>query len=80
MASKLTLYIDETIIESAKEYADNSHTSVSKIVEQFLRSIKPAKSPQKISPDIRNLRGVYKNSKNIDGKKILVNALKKKYL
>ena len=37
--SKLTLNIDERIIESGKEYARRNKTSLSRLVSEFLRSL-----------------------------------------
>ena len=80
MATKLTLYIDDSVIYQAKKYAKAMHTSVSRMVEQYFRSLKPKQKTQKISPDIHALRGVYKTSRKIDDKKILLDVLRKKYL
>ena len=39
MQAKLTLTIDEKIVERAKQYAQKKHRSVSKIVEEYLMTI-----------------------------------------
>ena len=72
--------IDENTINKAKSYAHDVHISLSKLVEQFLRSLNKKNNKNKISSDIHDLRGVYKTSKKIDDKKVLLNALKKKHL
>lgn len=39
MLTKLTLTIEESIVEQAKEYARNRKRSVSKIVEEYLENL-----------------------------------------
>jgi DNA-directed RNA polymerase beta' subunit len=39
MLTKLTLTIDNEIIDKAKKYAQMKHRSVSKIVEEYLRNV-----------------------------------------
>jgi len=39
MLTKLTLTIDEAVIEQAKEYAQQKNRSVSRIVEDYLKNI-----------------------------------------
>ncbi|MDR0456100.1 MAG: DUF6364 family protein [Treponema sp.] len=39
MEAKLTLKLDQTVINSAKSYAENSHQSLSKLVEDFFRNL-----------------------------------------
>lgn len=39
MNKKLTLKLDGTVIDRAKEYAETNHESVSGLVERFLRTL-----------------------------------------
>ncbi len=39
MLTKLTLTIDQTVVEQAKEYAQKKNRSVSRIVEDYLKNI-----------------------------------------
>lgn len=39
MLTKLTLTIDQSIVEKAKEYAQEKNKSVSRIVEEYLRNL-----------------------------------------
>ena len=39
MLAKLTLTIDRSVIEQAKEYAQKKNRSVSRIVEEYLKNI-----------------------------------------
>jgi hypothetical protein len=49
MTTKLTLTVDNTVIERAKEYARKKNTSVSKIVETYLDTV--SDSPEVREPD-----------------------------
>ncbi|MEX0846068.1 MAG: DUF6364 family protein [Balneolaceae bacterium] len=89
MGQKLTLSIDKDIIKNAKEYAKEEGTSVSKLVENYLRMIVQDESVaanepittyhtvDELSPIIKSLTGI------IDKNKITKNErfqyLKKKY-
>jgi hypothetical protein len=42
---KLTLYVNDEIIERAKKYADNQGTSVSDLVEQYLDEVSRKDNP-----------------------------------
>jgi hypothetical protein len=37
METKLTLKLDQTVIKSAKKYAENNNRSLSKLAEDFLK-------------------------------------------
>ena len=39
MLAKLTLTIEQSVIEQAKEYAQKKNRSVSRIVEEYLKNI-----------------------------------------
>ncbi len=39
MRTKLTLAIDQDVIDKAKKYAKGKHRSVSKLVEEYLRTV-----------------------------------------
>jgi len=39
MLTKLTLTIDQSVVEQAKEYAQKKNRSVSRIVEEYLRNL-----------------------------------------
>ncbi|HHH53848.1 MAG TPA: hypothetical protein ENK91_09335 [Bacteroidetes bacterium] len=82
--NKLTLSINQTIIDRAKEYAKSSGKSLSKIVEEYLKSLsnteKPenSKSPRRL---VMELKGSVKMPKEfISYKELLQDALIEKYL
>lgn len=82
--SKLTLSINQDVIENAKEYAKASGKSLSSIVEEYLKSLsKKKKYDNKKSPtDIVNeLRGCVKLPEDAGTyKEIVQDALIEKYL
>ncbi|HNZ27850.1 MAG TPA: DUF6364 family protein [Spirochaetota bacterium] len=85
MAVKLTLNIDEDVINSAKDYALKKHISVSKLVEKYLKVISEdtlQKDDRKIklSPITSELYGMIESKKNnYDYDKILEESLTEKY-
>lgn len=64
MQTKLTLRLDEELIEQAKSYAAHSGKSISQIVADYFRVITEASptSPSSVPPITKSLRGLLKNS------------------
>lgn len=64
MQTKLTLRLDENIIEEAKKVAKDRGTSVSKLVSDYFRSFDSEKQnkPQALSPITNALLGVMENT------------------
>ena len=62
--SKLTLSVDEKVVERAKKYASREGTSVSRLVEVYLDALsRPTdKTGQDLPPVTRRLRGVLKGT------------------
>jgi hypothetical protein len=59
MEAELTLTLDETIIETARQYAENNNRSLSKLVEGFFKDlIVPNLSKKRHSPLVESLTGV----------------------
>jgi len=81
MNTKLTLTIEQSIIEKAKLYAKKKERSLSDIIENYLKAIT---SEQKIvdegSPLVNSLRGSFKSPESFDYKKELSEGLSEKYL
>lgn len=78
MTTKLTLSISEEVVKNAKKAAKKKNTSVSKIVEDYLRKVSISLSDKSITetifenaPNVKTVRGTEKN--------ILANKLKQKY-
>ena len=83
MNTKLTLTIEQKIIERAKNYAKEKNRSLSDIIENYLKILtkeEQKKESKKFSPIVESLRGSFKMPKNMDYKKELGKRLEKKYL
>lgn len=80
MNTKLTLRLDDQLIESAKEYSAQTGKSVSKIVADFFVIIKNEKLKNKhsVSPIVQSLKGVLKGAQFSE--KDYNNHLEDKYL
>ncbi len=65
MNTKLTLRLDNRLIEYAKEYSDRTGKSVSRIVADLFEIIKNEKLKKDtgLSPTVSSLRGVLKGKK-----------------
>lgn len=82
MKTKLTLTIEQAIIERAKKYAKKRGRSLSDIIENYLKVItkEESKSDIEITPLVKSLRGSFKAPKDFDYKKELSKGLSEKYL
>ncbi len=83
MITKLTLRLDENVIERAKEYAQCQQLSLSKLVENYLGSL-TSKSPKpsddiEITPLVKSLSGVIKLPSDYEYKKEYGDYLTEKY-
>ena len=79
MNTKLTLTIEQSIIEKAKAYAKVRNRSLSDIIENYLKAItKEQKVSDEISPLIKSLQGSFKAPKDFDYKQELSNGLSEK--
>lgn len=82
MNTKLTLTIEEEVIQVAKEYAKEKGQSLSDLVENYFKLITKDRrtiKPEELSPRIQRLRGIIKTDEPIDYKKVLAEELAKKY-
>jgi hypothetical protein len=85
MNTKLTLTIDESVIEKAKKYAKKKEYSLSALIENYLRTItfndnKKEKTAIELTPVVKSLKSSFSAPKGFDYKKELVNKLSEKYL
>jgi len=82
MNTKLTLTIEQTIIEKAKEYSRNKGRSLSDIIENYLKAITKEDSDEKVTltPIVKSMKGSFKAPKEFDYKKELAKMLTEKYL
>jgi len=81
MNTKLTLTIEQAIIEKAKLYAKGKGHSLSDIIENYLKVITKdeVKSEIEITPIVKSLKGSFKAPSSFDYKKELAKSLSDKY-
>ena len=59
MNTKLTLNLNKSIIESAKDYAKENSVSLSKLIENYLNSLTTKQQKEiKVSPLVESLTGI----------------------
>jgi hypothetical protein len=82
MNTKLTLTIDQTVIEKAKKYAKDKERSLSNLIENYLKALteEDRSNDIELTPIVKSLKGSFTAPKNFDYKKELVNRLSEKYL
>ena len=79
MDSKLTLKLNERVIEQAKQYAKENNISLSRMIESYLQAVTLKKNNKvKISPLVESLTGVIE-LENYDYRKDYTDFLSKKY-
>jgi hypothetical protein len=84
MDTKLTLKLDNQVIEKAKEYAASQKRSLSGMIESYLRAIiskdqTPSVSEIEISPFVKSLKTGVKIPADFDNKKAYADYLAEKY-
>lgn len=62
MQSKLTLRIDERLIQRAKQQARAKGTSVSALVAGYFATLGAEAASQRLTPDVQRLRGVLRDT------------------
>lgn len=84
MDTKLTLKLDRSVIEKAKEYAASHKRSLSRMIESYLRSLveKDASDTDhdiEISPFVKSMASGVNMPADIDHKKTYGNHLSEKH-
>jgi hypothetical protein len=80
MDTKLTLKLEQAIIEKAKDYAKSHKTSLSKLIENYLLNITNEKGKEeKITPLVKSLSGIIDLPRDFDHKKRYADFLANKY-
>jgi len=80
MDKKLTLSLDKSIIESAKNYAKSNNISLSKLIESYLATLtKRKKNATEITPLVESLSGVINLDEDFDIKDAYADYLIEKY-
>lgn len=81
MTTKLTLTLDDKVIQGAKRYARAKGRSVSELVESYFKSLtEPNNEPsEELTPFVKSLLGSFKAPKDFDYKKILKEEKRHKF-
>ncbi|HOY47885.1 MAG TPA: DUF6364 family protein [Flavobacteriales bacterium] len=80
MDAKLTLKLEQSVIEKAKDFAKKQQTSLSRLIENYLLSItNEENSEEKITPLVKSLSGIIDLPNDIDYKKGYADYLSNKY-
>ncbi|HET6227439.1 MAG TPA: DUF6364 family protein [Bacteroidia bacterium] len=80
MDTKLTLKLDESVIERAKIYARKKNTSLSHLIETYLNFLTtPLEDEDEITPLVKSLSGIIELPKDFDSKKNYKSHILKKY-
>ncbi len=82
MNTKLTLTIEQSVIEKAKKYARKRERSLSDLIENYLKTLTggSVNNEDDLTPTVKSLRGSFKPPKNFNYKKELTDRLYEKYL
>jgi hypothetical protein len=81
MDKKLTLSLNENIIETAKRYAKSNNISLSKLIESYLGTLtkKEQKKENEVTPLVKSLSGVISIEDDFDVKDEYTQYLIEKY-
>lgn len=82
MNTKLTLTIEQSVIEKAKKYAKDKERSLSDLIENYLKALTADNTQNDIelTPIVKLLKGSFNAPKNSNYKKDLATKLSEKYL
>lgn len=82
MNKKLTLSVDDSIIEKAKAYAKDKNESLSQLVENYFRLLTASRKnkDKEISPLVKDLMGTINVPEDFDYKKAKLEYLENRYL
>lgn len=80
MNTKLTITLEKEVIEKTKEYAARAGNSLSKMVENYFRSILDEKDNSNLpSNRVKKLRGIIKHNDDLDYKEMIQEGIYKKH-
>ncbi len=82
MTTKLTLTLDDRVIDRAKVYARRNRVSLSKMVEFYFKSVSDDASSARgrIPPITRELTGIAEFKTNKSDRQLLTEALTKRHM
>ncbi|MCB9032874.1 MAG: hypothetical protein H6553_03475 [Chitinophagales bacterium] len=80
MDKKLTLSLNESVIDKAKSYAKSNNISLSKLIESYLNALtKSTNKKEEITPLIKSLSGVIELPSDFNEKEIYAEHLLEKH-
>lgn len=79
MTTKLTLSVEKSVVERAKELAKGSQRSLSEIVGKYLENLDGRINNEKLTSTVDRLAGSLPLPKDFDEKKALDDYYKEKY-
>ncbi|MCB0524013.1 MAG: DUF6364 family protein [Saprospiraceae bacterium] len=80
MDKKLTLSLNESVIDEAKMYAKKNKISLSKLIESYLKSVLDNKTRnEEITPLVKSLSGVIELPEDLDVRDEYTKYLIEKY-
>ena len=80
MNTKLTLTVEESVIERAKSFAKNTGRSLSEIIENYLVTITREDTANNLSPKLKKIVGAVRLPEDFNEEEELRSALEKKHL
>jgi len=81
MDKKLTLSLNESVVENAKQYAKQHKISLSKLIENYLKFVSEKSTKElEITPLVKSLSGVIELSTDLDVREQYTDYLNEKYL
>ncbi len=80
MDTKLTLSLDKSVIEQAKDYAKSNKVSLSRLIESYLSSLTNKRNNDvEITPLVQSLSGVIDLNQKTNSKEDYTNFLMEKH-
>ncbi len=79
MDVKLTLKLDQDIIEQAKNYAKMKNTSLSQLIESYLRMLVEPRPIHEVTPFVTTLSRIVNLPENFDSKEAYKKYIQDKY-
>jgi hypothetical protein len=79
MDAKLTLKLDQDIIEQAKNYAKMKNTSLSQLIESYLGMLVEPRPIHEVTPFVKSLSGIVNLPENFDSKEAYKKYIQDKY-
>jgi len=83
MNTKLTLSIEQELIQKAKDYAKQKNLGLSDIIKNYLTILTQEEKKENLitlTPIVKSLKGSFKMPANMDYKEELSKRLEQKYL